>query len=588
MNIMAKKLRDNSTYVVHKIKETKEVTDLYSQYDTFGKYDLIYEVFDEIKYVTYKDGVFYDQKTGEKVIVSTFIYSSKHEEAQEPEEAIYEYSKKEREFYSYPIEFINYNPVNIPIDIHLDKSKVYKVMSKLNGKNKGKIKLSFDKEEALRQIDEFIYKPNNLEMPKQKEKKNKSDEIQKLLDEINKICSKLPNDIKSRIQKKVDKLLSDYEKDKKSLKPKLGNNSSSLNANGFKSIESLKPALLANLSSIILGLSSANEVLTFLNKLNKYKALINEDVNLLEENIENEVNNLLYFSKFLGQDEQEKIKSALQKYIDGAIENANLELSNSLEGKLSLPKSINYELDFKVKVSSLYDETYAKYKKIKPYKEMLDALNKFDTEYKEGNSLSDIVSSVSYIISSLSNDKNAKFIMDFNDIIKKYSDIIKNIIGNPDLLENTDPKKIEGNIRKRLQDLIVKINEYNFNFSFEKQKANKENLLRQIKDSKNLIYSNEIIEISEDKKLDAITSYIIEIINKALSSSFIDEDNLFILRGMLSEKLSKAENLIENEKIDSISKYNSALHKILYELAEVDLDVYSFVRETERFQRISK
>ena len=65
--------------------------------------------------------------------------------------------------------------------------------------------------------------------------------------------------------------------------------------------------------------------------------------------------------------------------------------------------------------------------------------------------------------------------------------MIKNILGNEDLLNNTKYEKIEINLRKELQIILELIKEYITLESFEPKKYNKDSLLEELKESKNII-----------------------------------------------------------------------------------------------------
>lgn len=592
--------RNVQKYIVHKVKETKTVTDIYSQYDTFGKYDLTYEIFDEIKYVTYKGGKYYDDTTNEQIDVVEFIESSEHREVNpDLEKPVNEYFSKEKILYSYPVHVLDYNPVNLPMNIGIDKGKAHNIISKIRGKNKGKVKLSFSKDEALKQIDEFIYKPNNLELPtKKKDTKKYPDDIQNLLEKINVICNSLPNEVKTNILKRKDDLLKEYDENLKELKPKYGNQNNTFGF-GFKTIEGLKPELIANLEMIVIGLTSAKNLIDFLAKLNEYKNLFEKD-NLeftSGNNSFSEINNILYCTLFLDKSEKKDFRDKLLKLIDNAIENANFELLGIMDekGKLSFTKNLDYEQTFKLEVSKLFDEVYGRYKKVKPYKEILYALNSNEADYRLESSLDDLFCSIRFIIENLKSDADKKEAnKKLQSIVKKYTDIINNIMGNDDLLSNTQPKKIETNIKSEIRELLNLINYYGYEETYLAE-HNKESILEELKYSEDLIKKEAIVSLDDYIKEHAIISYTADILNAILDCPLdddgiplIDEENKNLALNDLLNKIKESINMIKNSKITTLDAYNKKVHEILKKLADVDIEVYSQINSTDNYRKNSK
>lgn len=595
---MSKKYNNGDTYIVHKVKETKKVTRTRTTYDTFGDYDLIYEIYDEVKWVVYKNGKFYDRKTKEEIEVEDFIDSSCHMEANY-ENQILEYKKIERILYSYPVLALKYHPKNLP-----SGSKI-NLLSKISRKNAGIVKLSFDREEALRQIDDLIYKPNNLELPTKKESKY-GEEIDSILLEISNTTNGLPKDVRRRLLKEVEGFLHEYEEKLKELEPKLGVKPTL----SINTIEGLKPALIANLQSVLIKLSTEKETLDFLRKLNNYEKMLNNDKHELadDNNITGEINNILYYANYI--DDKESIKELSTLILD-AKNKASLDVKNISNGN-NFPKDINYVIIFEQNISKLHEKIHRKYESVKPFMDLLIALNSKQTELLGGESIEQLLASVRFAISEVKRTDSRKMLEEkLSEIIQKHRATITNIISNQLLLDTSNPQKIANNIEKDINDLSILINDVIYQEAYFYDKANKENIIDQLEICKSWITKG-AFPTEDTENLGLITSYVYDFLNKILSSGYstnndngerglITSDELhlrdengstYISDDKKGEAIKDLEALIDKAiketketEIKSIEDYNSITKQIVFDFSEVEASLFDYLLEKKRFEK---
>ena len=423
-----------------------------------------------------------------------------------------------------------------------------------------------------------------------KEQENKDNEIEQKINQINKLCSYLPNETRNKVLNKVNNLLSKYENDMEKSKPKFGGQREILELDSVKDVKTLKPILLANLDAIILDLSSLDSLIKYLETLNGYKGMMDNNIESLKEDdskLENIISNIIYLSRYLQEERKNEVLNTLSSYIDKAIDGVSNNIDTIFEKNLSVNNDIDYKTELGLDINSLYDSVLKESKKIKPYKILLENISKDKVDsYSEEEDIISLINNIKYIIARLSNSKyKTDLEKEINDILQKYIDIINNIINNKEKLENSKYEDIEKDLRKELQPILEKIRNYAYMDKYEIDKGNKTNIISQLLVCVDLISNNAKVELTDDTKLQPITSYIIEINNKIVSNKLIDSNVKREIKNKLIEILNNNIADLEDDTIDTLEEYNEVLGKIMKDIAGIDLDIKEYLKDVEDYNK---
>ncbi|MEE3342706.1 MAG: hypothetical protein VZS44_01290 [Bacilli bacterium] len=414
-----------------------------------------------------------------------------------------------------------------------------------------------------------------------------SEDIQDLLDKIYNISNNLPDNTKKSITDKVSKLLKQYKKDLKEAKPEFGS-SNDFNL-GEKDIDLLKPLLLNELELILLQLTSEDKAINYMEKLSNYKKILSTSPKELikdDSSIYAKINNIIFMINEINNN-KESYREELIKYLDDATRGVSKELEKGIDFKPDLSYNNGFDIDKKLdlNISKLYDEVSLSYNKIIPFVKLLNALE------KNTNTSSDIIEELNLIeeiVNNLSNNNYKEDINNkFNSIKAKYINMLKNIIGNKDLLNNTKYEKIETKLIKEIQELLIMIKQYNIMDSLKTKKYDKEDLLNQLEESKQIINNKETVKITKDIELKAITSTITEM-NNYLYKKIPDKDTRDMIRNLIIKKIDESIEDLNKKEINNLKDYNQELRKILYSLVDVELEMEIYNKRISNYEKHTK
>ena len=398
----------------------------------------------------------------------------------------------------------------------------------------------------------FSFKINNVRNEKViDDEEQYDDDIELFLDKINKICENLPDGIKNKIKSMVSNLLSTYENTYEDLEPEFQGTKQQVNLEFGIDVESLKPKLISDLQIIIATLATIENTIKLLEELNDYNKLLEDGVDKFSEGTDTKdiINNIVYISGRLG-DRSSKYLSELSEYIDEAIKSGSLEIENAFKKELELP-GLDYVTNFKLNVSKLYDEVRFRYESVRVYMEILDSLKAKETSYQGGDDLTCRVGSVKYIIANKIDRKKIKEEAEekLNEFIKKYTDIINNILNNETLLKTTNPREIKTDFLKEFGLIIENLNNYVENIEYETMKKNR--LLDDLNEAKNIVEKSKMVD--ENSVSGDITKYVVEINNRWVKDSTIKKSERKKIKNKLLEKVNKSLAIMDKSREELIS-----------------------------------
>ena len=423
---------------------------------------------------------------------------------------------------------------------------------------------------------------------------NLDEDIKKIIDEINEICSKLPEKNKEEITKQVTELLDEYNSNKEKFKPKFDlEENISLN---IGTISLLKPRLLSSLNMIKLNLASEKKLIKFLSDLEKYKKLLTEDINELSNNdsIEEKIKNIVYYTKFIDKDKRIEYLTKLKEYIDIEIKNSNNKIgkNNNKEIELNTKYEEDYEEEFRLNVLRLYDDISAYASKISPYIKLLNTITTKEEINKpnlDDNTLTGLINGIKYIINNLSDSRyQDKLEEKYNEFTNKYSKIIEELLNEPNNLNQTKYEELERNIREELQPLLEQIRNYITLEEYENNNANNTNLLNQLYTCKDIIEAKEKVTPTKEQNKEVLTSTIIDINNDLLHVTVLDSISKNTIREELSNIIDKHIKRLNKKLIYNLKEYNIVTREILTEFIDIQLKVERYIKEVEEYNKYIK
>ncbi|MEE3342705.1 MAG: hypothetical protein VZS44_01285 [Bacilli bacterium] len=421
-----------------------------------------------------------------------------------------------------------------------------------------------------------------------------SNDIEELLDKIYDICNNLPDNTKKSIMDEVNSLLDQYDNDLKEAKPKYGN-IYELDIDK-KDIAYLKTSLLSNLELIILNLKNEDKTIKLLEKLSKYKRLLSQNGTILvndDNSTEAKINNIIFILNEMSNSKKETFEKSLISFIDDAINELSKELEKETNDKpdLSLSKDSNIDRKLDLNISKLYDEILSYRNTALPFEKLLNALN------KEDNNSSNLIEEIKLIEEKIKElkENNIKYKDDietrFNNIKEKYIQLITDILNNNDLLKKTNSKEIEISIRKEIQELAKLIKKYDILEVLEEQsnnKYNKDSILKELEESKDIINRKIKKDISKEDESKAITSTVIEL-NNYIVDNVIEEEIKNEMRNDLINRIDESIKNLTTKDIKNAKEYNKELKNILHDLiVDVGLKIDIYIANDKYYNKHTK
>ena len=420
-------------------------------------------------------------------------------------------------------------------------------------------------------------------------------EIKRLIEQIKEICNNISEENRQLIYDRINEIIEEYIENKDSLKPKYNSDDMELKLDNNMSMVRTKTIIA--LEGIILGLSREKELIKFLSDIEKYKQIIAEDVTELsnDNSLESNIKNIIYYSNLVDVNKRNNLISELKLHLEKASKEASKQLSSlSSDTALTLNNPDDYITKLNLEISKTLDNIKIYYEKVKPFLDLLNALNSSDVNIeKNKGTITEDISTIRYILSKLSNGKYKEELKNsINNLFGKYKERLAKIISDDELLKKEDYDKLELEFRNDLSPILESINNYAYLDKYEENTANKVNIYNQIKKTIEMISNGKKIKLNEEISSEVITSFVIEIFNYTIEccdkqSGLLEvDDKKQIIRDLL-EILNKELDSLDNNTIDSLEEYNEIIRNILKKLAKVKYDVEKLVKERREYYNIN-
>ena len=400
------------------------------------------------------------------------------------------------------------------------------------------------------------------------------EEVNNLLEEINLLSKGLDEQSNNIIQMKITKLLDDYKKDLLSLKPNYYEKESVLTLE-CTSPRDLRNSLIISLNNVIMLLNSRKKTLNLSSKIVQYYRFINNDIKLGIEEDSNltKIKKIINISKLF---DNEYIASLVTKLLLDTKEFINTNLNNMFNDKPDLTN-----LDIVTYFNTELDKIYQKALLTLPYKNLLNAL-----QFQGDSNLANVLKDLNNIFTTIDSRTIASLFNKYQQLVKKYIDIIKDNVSNVFHDEETiSANQIEINFRQELNLILEELNK-----ELPKILENQE-LLNDI----SLAEEYMEYEFSEDDNW--LISIIREILNLT-NNNLLDDDTVKHINTRLRNLLGQWYLSLSNKSINSIveSLYNNygltsnilvIKTKIISDFYEVKREVESYLARLEEYNKYS-
>ena len=401
------------------------------------------------------------------------------------------------------------------------------------------------------------------------------EEVNNLLEEINLLSKGLDEQSNNIIQMKVTKLLDDYKKDLLSLKPNYYEKESVLTLE-CTSPRDLRNSLIISLNNVIMLLNSRKKTLNLSSKIVQYNKFINNEetsFELEEDNNFNKISRIKNISKLF---ENKYIVSLVTKLLLDTKEFINTNLNNMFNDKLDLTN-----LDIVTYFNTELDKIYQKALLTLPYKNLLMSL-----QLQEDSNLANVLKDLNNIFTTIDSRTIDSLFNKYQQLVKKYIDIIKDNVSNVFHDEETiSANQIETNFRQELNLILVELNK-----ELPKILENQE-LLNDISLAKEYME----YEFSED---DNWLILIIKEILNLTNNNLLDDATVEHINNRLRNLVGQWYLSLSNKSINSIveSLYNNygltsnilvIKTKIISDFYEVKREVESYLARLEEYNKYS-
>ncbi len=400
------------------------------------------------------------------------------------------------------------------------------------------------------------------------------EEVNNLLEEINLLSKGLDEQSNNIIQMKITKLLDDYKKDLLSLKPNYYEKESVLTLE-CTSPRDLRNSLIISLNNVIMLLNSRKKTLNLSSKIVQYYEFIMYDKNIevAEDNNFDKISRIKNISKLF---DNEYIASLVTKLLLDTKEFINTNLNNMFNDKLDLTN-----LDIVTYFNTELDKIYQKALLTLPYKNLLNAL-----QFQGDSNLANVLKDLNNIFTTIDSRTIASLFNKYQQLVKKYIDIIKDNVSNVFHDEETiSANQIEINFRQELNLILEELNK-----ELPKILENQE-LLNDI----SLAEEYMEYEFSEDDNW--LISIIKEILNLT-NNNLLDDATIKHINTRLRNLVGQWYLSLSNKSINSIveSLYNNygltsnilvIKTKIISDFYEVKREVESYLARLEEYNKYS-
>ena len=294
-------------------------------------------------------------------------------------------------------------------------------------------------------LDDFIKQETSIE--------NIDNEVNELLSKVYSMIELLDNKTKQVIIDKIESLINEYQTKLEKSKPQFNiDNSSSLTIEDT-SPKALRNNLIFSLEMIIQNLNTKGKIINLSEKINQYQQfLLGKEINIENDETFLKIKDIINLSKSIGETKYiDKLSELFEKIKKSILEN----LDDEYVINLTL-KKYDIETYFKEELNNIYNEVIGLNDKLKPYLNLLKALE----EHENGISLSKELRELEDIFSELIGKSKDELNSEYQKLKESYIDILKeNILKlKENEFDGLSSDEIELNFRKELHSILERLN----------------------------------------------------------------------------------------------------------------------------------
>lgn len=294
-------------------------------------------------------------------------------------------------------------------------------------------------------LDDFIKQETSIE--------NIDNEVNELLSKVYSMIELLDNKSKQVIIDKIESLINEYQTKLEKSKPQFNmDNNSSLTIEDT-SPKALRNNLIFSLEMIIQNLNTKGKIINLSEKINQYQQfLLGKEINIENDETFLKIKDIINLSKSIGETKYiDKLSELFEKIKKSILEN----LDDEYVINLTL-KKYDIETYFKEELNNLYNEVIDLNNKLKPYLNLLKALE----EHENGISLSKELRELEDIFSELIGKSKDELNSEYQKLKERYINILKeNILKlKENEFDGLSSDEIELNFRKELHSILERLN----------------------------------------------------------------------------------------------------------------------------------
>ena len=559
-----KKIELDDIYVVYLSREDISVIK-----QDYRRDDIIFHtrntitITNDIKLVTKNENHFVDLITKKKIPVYAPDSSYEGKEAHYDENAI----KKEKNNYSYPVKLKELlKEDNIKNQRIIKTKDVDNILETLKKQLPKKQTLSFNELIASKQIYDFTkYKTNKL---------LEDETLVATVNRIESLIEKTDEETKFYIERKLNHIINEYNNKKESLKPSFQNSDNM----SLENIQILKNTTISKLEKLYYSLSDKIELLKELDDLNKCKKILEtKKIHPGESIIINKINFIISNIKYQPVEKQKVIVEELQELVEEELKKSKEKL-DTITNNDEIVLTTGKDKTIKDNINQVSDKYFFDTEKATLFLNLLNILDDNNIEeYKDSSDMKDMFNNIGIILNKIPNSEYKEELeRNYNNLKKKYSDSLKNIINDKELLKNTNYSKIENNLREELQVFIQSINTY----SHLKKYNENNSLLDQLLKSKEIIYKGNQ-EIIDNKEV--ITNMVNEIVNFVNSNQLLEEQDRKKIKQKLEEVIEDKIIKLKETKITKQKDYLKTQYDIIRSLTSIKLDIDDYKKSLNEY-----
>lgn len=478
-----------------------------------------------------------------------------------------------------PMSFSEHVKEKLGIDVPKEMSiqKIIKLLNKINSleKNKNSFVLSSNKSEAKKQLSKFLgLKTNSV---------YDDDEILETIETIEKLRLGHEEVYDKSVKKKLDNAINEYYNDLEKEKPTL----EFFDPNKEITLEltsSPKQKLINKLNKIYNSLIDEIALMNYLEELYECQKILEND-NHQENNSSSLITNIRELKNNLNYvPNKEKYINIIKEKIQNEIIERKKELEDQLgktddEIKYHTTTQSKKLKDDIIEIKEIVEKISDKYKPLIEVKTALSNTN--DKEYKQGNTLSDIIESIDFIFTKIENTKyNDDLKAKWKKLKEEYTAKINDLISNENLVTKENFKEMEISLRKEVEQILKEL-------SFSNNKSINQiitpgSLLYQLEESKKLVEESlKKSELKDFNKKEPITSQCADVISFLLSDKKLQNEKERT-KSQLMDIINKYEIIINKMTINNYEAYDEVRRAILAELASAKASLNVFLEKANK------